>query len=374
LEKQNTISGHIIQFCRFLRAHKFNLGPAEESLSLEALSTLSLSKASYFKNCLRSTLVKNKVQLDLFDDLYLRYWAEIRRAENAKQKEVPEKKDLAKPPAKAPSLQVIKNWLYSNHHKDKLEIASHDTFESSSLQDFSALTKTNVSEALRYTRQIAKKLSNRKSTRYVASKKKEQVDLHRIIRSNLFKSDELVYLRYRKRKIGKLKIVLICDVSRSMEVYSKFLIQFIYGLNQASTRIETFVFSTRLERITSQLKEADFKKVLAQLPDSFYAWSGGTKIGASLQEFAENHASYLLDRKTKVMILSDGWDTGDEQVVDAAMSTIKRKCKKVIWLNPLAGNANFKAETACLKAALPYVDIFHAANSVDDLRELLKLL
>jgi len=168
--------------------------------------------------------------------------------------------------------------------------------------------------------------------------------------------------------------VLICDVSRSMELYSKFLIQFMYGLNQAKTKLETFVFSTRLERVTKSLAHYDFSTVLDQLKNSFDQWSGGTRIGSSLLEFSEKYAGQLLDQKTKLIILSDGWDTGEPDLVRAAMQEMSKKCSKIIWLNPLAGNPNFKAETACLKAALPFVDIFQSANSVEDLGSLVKKL
>jgi uncharacterized protein with von Willebrand factor type A (vWA) domain len=148
----------------------------------------------------------------------------------------------------------------------------------------------------------------------------------------------------------------------------------MYGLNQATTKIETFVFSTKLERISKRLQHYDFVTVLDELKESFEQWSGGTKIGTSLLNFSDNYASKLLDSKTKVIILSDGWDTGDAELVTEAMKAIKRKCSKIIWLNPLAGNPAFKPETACLKAALPFVDEFQAANNIHDLKELIKKL
>ncbi|GLR17924.1 vWA domain-containing protein [Portibacter lacus] len=365
MEKQNTISAYVIQFCRFLRNKGFTIGPLEQSQALQALEVIPYGDPAYFKGALRSTLTKNKAQLDKFDDLYLQYWAEVKRGENSKQKEVPEEKEKPKP--QESGVEVLKKWLNGNKENDEVTVASYDAKQKFTDKDFSNFAKDDVSETLRHARLVVKKWSNKKGQRSVDVKMPIQLDLRKVMRANFGKGDEIIYLKYKKRKIEKLKLVLICDVSKSMELYSKFLIQFMYGLNQASTKIETFVFSTRLERITNSLSHYDFPTVLNALKESFDEWSGGTKIGAALEDFAINYGSQLLDHKTKVVVLSDGWDTGEPEVVARAMNIISRKSGKIIWLNPLAANPNFKPDVACLKAAWPYIDVFQAANSVEDL-------
>ncbi len=374
MEKQNTISAHLIQFCRFLRLNEFSIGPLEELLALEALKVISFNDRIYFKNALRSTLVKNKSQLDRFDNLYMQYWNEIDKAENSKLKDKAEEKETPEKPNKKPSLRIIKNWLYGNKEEEKIDIASYSAEDAFTDQDFSSFSKDDLTDALRHTSHLVKNLSNRKGRRNITSKRKDNLDFRKLIRKNISRSNELIQLSYKKRKIEKLKLVLICDVSRSMEMYSKFLIQFMYGLNQASTKIETFVFSTRIERITKSLSSQDFSIVLKELKDSFDQWSGGTKIGSSLLSFVDHYADMVLDQKTKVIILSDGWDTGEPEMVAEAMAIIQKKCAKIIWLNPLAANPNFSPDVLCLKAAWPYINVFQAANSVESLGKLVQNL
>ena len=373
MKKQNTISAHVIQFCRFLRFNKFNLGPLEEMQALEALQVIPYTSAAYFKNALKSTLVKNKSQLDRFDDLYLQYWSEVKDAENAKQKQVEEEKQKPEQAKKAPPIHVLRKWLNGNREEEEIEMASYSAEQVFTEQDFSTFSQEDLSQALRYTNLLVKKLSNKKGRRNIPTKRYVDVDLRKIIRKNI-NSEEIINLSFKKKKIEKLRLVLICDVSRSMELYSRFLIQFMYGLNQASTNMETFVFSTRLERITKSLKNHDFSTVLEDVKNSFDQWSGGTKIGSSLLDFSTNYGAQLLDQKTKVIILSDGWDTDEPDLVAEAMSRIKRKCSKIIWLNPLASNPNFTPEVACLQAAMPYIDIFQAANTIESLEKLVRTL
>lgn len=374
MKRQRTISAHVIQFCRFLRKHDFYLGPQEEMVALKALKFIPYHKARFFKTALSAALCKNKNNLDRFDELYLQYWNEVRRADNSKLKDVEEKQNTPERNPQESGVQVIRKWLNYHKEEDEIEVSSYDIGEVFRDQDFSSFKKDDLSEVLRHSEAIVKKLTNKKGRRFMTSNRQGNIDLRKVMRSNIARSDEFIQLTYRKKKIEKLSLLLICDVSRSMELYAKFLIQFMYGLSQANTRLETFVFSTSLERVTKSLRQYDFEAVLAQLKTSFDQWSGGTRIGYSLSEFMEKYATQFLDYKTKVIILSDGWDTGEAELVSVAMKELSDKCSKIIWLNPLAGNPMFKPETACLKAALPYVDVFQAANSVRDLRSLVKKL
>ena len=139
----------------------------------------------------------------------------------------------------------------------------------------------------------------------------------------------------------KLKLVLLCDVSKSMDLYSRFFVHLIYAFQHAYDRIETFVFSTALHRVTEILDNQEFDKAFDTISERVPHWSGGTTIGSCLNDFTKEFEYSLLDRKTIVFILSDGWDTGEPGVMKDAMQTIYKKTRKVIWLNPLAGSPNF---------------------------------
>jgi hypothetical protein len=142
----------------------------------------------------------------------------------------------------------------------------------------------------------------------------------------------------------------------------------MYGFQRVVDRVETFVFSTSLQRITNQLNKNSFEHTLEELSLSVAGWSGGTRIGASLQTFVEDYGRRLLSRKTLVLIMSDGWDTGEPEVMEAAMAAIQKKAAKVIWINPLAGSPGYEPTVRGLQAALPYIDEFVAAYDVESLR------
>jgi len=174
----------------------------------------------------------------------------------------------------------------------------------------------------------------------------------------------------RRRKVRKAKVVLPCDVSGSMDIYSRFLVQFIYALQGMLGRVESFLFSTSLTRVTDTLDRRDIRQALLETSRRVPDWSGGTKIGASLQSFNETYGRRLVDPRTIVVICSDGWDTGDLDVLVSAMRTLRERAGKVIWLNPLLGSPGYEPVTQGMSAALPFVDVFASAHNIRSLREL----
>src|SRR3989442_994288 len=169
-----------------------------------------------------------------------------------------------------------------------------------------------------------------------------QMDLRRTIRHSLRRGGEIVDLFYRRRKIRKTRVVLLADVSGSMDLYSRFLIQFIFALQHTLGQVETMVFSTTLTRVTDALSEADLRQALEQVAKEVPDWSGGTKIGHSLLTFLMRHGGTLLTPRTVVLIISDGWDTGDIDVLTDAMKEIRSRAGRVIWLNPLLGSPGYE--------------------------------
>jgi uncharacterized protein with von Willebrand factor type A (vWA) domain len=179
---------------------------------------------------------------------------------------------------------------------------------------------------------------------------------------------EIIELRRRARRRRKVRLVLLCDVSGSMDLYSRFLLQFLYALQNVFGRVETFTFATRLTRVSDLLRGPSYKGALRRLTE-VRDWSGGTRIGESIREFNQTWGR-LVDRRTIVLVLSDGWDTGEPETLANEMLAIKRKAGRLIWLNPLLGNPSYEPLTRGMAAALPLVDHFAAAHSLASLREL----
>jgi uncharacterized protein with von Willebrand factor type A (vWA) domain len=235
-------------------------------------------------------------------------------------------------------------------------------------QDFSTFPADQLDELARLTILIARRLARRISRRRRPTRRRGVVDLRRTVRANLTRG-ELIELKRKERKRRKVRLVLLCDISGSMDLYSRFLLQFLYALQNVFGRVETFTFSTRLTRVTEHLKGRPYRQVLRRLSE-VRDWSGGTRIGESLADFTREWGSRLLDRYTIVLILSDGWDTGDPDVLAGELLKIKRRAGRLIWLNPLLGNPAYQPLTRGMAAALPVLDHFAPAHNLQSLYEL----
>lgn len=374
IQRHTSLSANIIAFCRYLRSKDFNVGISEEKDALSALLYLPLDKPEIMKLVLKSTLVKNLYQLELFDKLYTDYWKEVEKAIDSKLTEgqTPEKQQTKPKNNQPQSLLMLKNWLYGNKNTEATEIATYDDSEALSKKDFALFTKEEIQEVSKIIQLLAKTLAVNLTRRKKNTKKTKQLDIRRTMYLNKYYQGEVLRLAYSEPKPKKLRLVLICDVSKSMDLYSRFLIQFMYAFQSAYQQLETFVFSTSLQHITDHLQRKSIHQTLQELSDEVPQWSGGTKIGHSFHTFFERYGERMLDRKTTVLIVSDGWDTGEISLLAESMKEIHKKARNVIWLNPLAGNPNYQPNTEGMIAALPYIDIFAPVHNLDSLRDLLK--
>lgn len=248
-----------------------------------------------------------------------------------------------------------------------VEVPSLSDREALMDQDFSTFPAEQLDEVARLTVQIARRLARRVSRRRKPTRRGGVIDLRRSMRANLMKG-EIIELRRRARRRRKVRLVLLCDVSGSMDLYSRFLLQFLYALQNVFGRVETFTFATRLTRVSDLLRGPSYKAALRRLTE-VRDWSGGTRIGESVREFNQTWGR-LVDRRTIVLLLSDGWDTGEPDVLAEEMLALKRRAARVIWLNPLLGNPSYEPLTRGMAAALPLVDHFAAAHNLASLREL----
>ncbi|MEQ8705137.1 MAG: VWA domain-containing protein [Phaeodactylibacter sp.] len=371
IQRQTSLSANVVAFCRFLRQKGFTIGPGEEADALRAMSTLGpFDTPDQLQLCLRSALARTYAQLRIFDELYTQYWRELEKAVDSKVKHARDKKEQKSRKSGTPGLQSIKSWLQGNTTTEEAEMATYSTQEVLSRKDFSLLAEEELSEMSAMIHRIARTLALRESRRRKASNKPLQLDLRRTLRQNMRRGGELLELAHFKPARHKKQIVLLCDVSKSMDLYSRFLLQFVYAFQSNYRRIEAFAFSTQLYRVTPALRQRDFKSALEEVAVQVSGWSGGTKIGASLHRFYSRYGSRLLNRQTVVIIMSDGWDTGDTEQLESSMRRIHRKAAKVIWLNPLAGSTRYEPKTQGMQAAMPFIDIFAPGHSVESLRQL----
>jgi uncharacterized protein with von Willebrand factor type A (vWA) domain len=371
ITRQTSLSKNIVRFCMFLRQKGFNAGVEEEVVALRALQYIDFSSNEIFLLMLKSILCRSKSQLDEFDDLFHEYWKELDTAVNAKKKD---NANVRKPSPQEASFKSLKAWLHGNRQDDTEETAAYSLHKNLSQRDFSAVPEDQVDELMQIIKALSKRLAAITSRRYKPSHKISMPDLRQTLRKNMRWGGELLDIVHRKPKRNRVKLVVLCDVSRSMELYTVFLIQFIYAFQQVYNRMETFVFSTSLTRITPLLKQKNFREALHLLGSENSGWAGGTRIGESLDAFVKDYTKKMVDSKTIVIILSDGWDTGNIDTLKKNMEHIHNKSKKLIWLNPLAGYSAYRPDVAGMKAAMPYIDAFAPVHNAESLRRLVRLL
>ena len=379
LALRGEISANLTGFCRLLREAGVGVGPGEQVDALRALEAIDIGRPSQFRTALRTALAKSPDEHDLFDQMYDRYWLVWERANELnrqmKEKTVETTRSVTEPAtASRPATVTISDWLKdSDPIEGEEEAAGYSPFEVTSHRDFRGFTTDELPEIIKLINELSRFLATRFSRRYQQSRRRGKLDLRRTLRLSLGRGGDLIDLAYSRRRLQKLKLVLVCDVSKSMDLYSRFLIQFIYGFQNAYRRIESFAFSTSLHHISPLLKTDSIGEVLAQVSRSLPDWSGGTQIGRCLRQFADDYGQ-LVDRNTIVLIISDGWDTGEIDLLESAMEQIQRRCRGLIWLNPLMGHPKYAPTCRGMQAAMPYVDLLASAHNVDSLRRLTRQL
>ena len=367
----------VLRFGQMLRAAGLPLTITELMDGVRALGAVDLMDRQDVYLALRTTLVARHEEFPIFDrcfDTYWRFQAEegqgLDGLTTPASPAIPEEhagSDGGEAAQKKVSV-ALEGWEEEGEDDgEPLEVPGVSEKEILMDQDFSTFPVEDLDEVARLTILIAKRLARRISRRKRPTRRGGVIDMRRSIRANLMKG-EIIELRRRQRRRRKVRLVLLCDVSGSMDLYSRFLLQFLYALQNVFGRVETFTFSTRLTRVTEHLKGASYRQALARLTE-VRDFSGGTRIGESLLEFNARWG-HLVDRHTIVLLLSDGWDTGEPEVLANEMLAIKRKAGRLIWLNPLLGNPSYEPLTRGMAAALPLVDHFAAAHNLASLRDL----
>jgi hypothetical protein len=367
----------VLRFGQMLRAAGLPLTITELMDGVRALEAVDLLDRQDVYLALRTTLVARHEEFPAFDrcfDAFWRFQAEegqgLDGLTTPTEPAIPEEHAGGNSPEAAQKRVsvALEGWEeQGDDDGEPLEVPRVSDKEILMDQDFSAFPAEDLDEVARLTILIAKRLARRISRRKRPTRRGGVIDMRRSMRANLMKG-EIIELRRRERRRRKVRLVLLCDVSGSMDLYSRFLLQFLYALQNVFGRVETFTFSTRLTRVTEHLKGASYRQALARLTE-VRDFSGGTRIGESLQEFNARWGN-LVDRHTIVLMLSDGWDTGEPDVLANELLAIKRKAGRLIWLNPLLGNPSYEPLTRGMAAALPLVDHFAAAHNLASLRDL----
>ena len=367
---------NIIDFCRLLRDREMLVTPSEVIDAIKTADAVDIADRQEFKTALRSVLTARPEDIPIHDTSFDEFWrGRLPDLMEERGEEGIASQDDQAAGEEMPQPQVAEgDEAEADEDEEGMDMPLYSPVEVLAGRDFSTFVPDEMQEIARAIMIVARRLATRESRRYRSTQRGHAIDLRRTMRRNIKYGGTVVELARKKRKIRKPRIVLICDVSRSMDTYSKFLLQFIYALQNTLGRVESFVFSTRLTRVTDYFKSNDIYTALDRIAREVPDWSGGTRIGESLKTFNAEWALRVVNSHTIVLIMSDGLDTGDASVLENEMEQIQRRAARVIWLNPLLGNEDYRPLARGMSAALPHVNLFASAHNLASLQALGKAL
>jgi uncharacterized protein with von Willebrand factor type A (vWA) domain len=364
-------------FARLLHDAGMEAGPRRLTDATRALVHIDLKQQLDFRNALRSVFVSRKEDIPVFEAAFDIFWAppDPRASAGAmpgRSRALPMAPERAKAWANALGL----NRSQMNREQDPTAVPSSSSgYSAEELlrhKDFDQMTWDETEQVRRLLEQAPWRVAERK-TRRLRPARSGRIDLRRSARHAIRSSGELMKLFHRRPRVRRRPLVLICDVSGSMERYSRLLMIFAHAIARRED-LEAFVFSTRLTRITRLLRYRDLDRALESVSKGVHDFSGGTRIGDALADFNRRWARRVLGHGAVVIIVSDGWDRGDPARLTAELIHLRRSAHRLIWLNPLLGSEGYQPLTRGMAAALPHCDDFLAAHNVKALEDLGRLL
>jgi uncharacterized protein with von Willebrand factor type A (vWA) domain len=384
-----------LAFARLLRRAGVKTTTGQAMDFVRAIEHIDISRREEFREAARACLVTHKDDLPVFDRLFDLYWrAKPEYTDGLLQQPdpddlielAPEEGEEAEETegsriegARGRRLDAIEAIEEAEEGEGRETESLADAFSYSPAEilrekDFADFTEDELAQIRRFMQQLTWQIGRRRSRRKVASPKGRFIDPRRTMRRSLQSGGVPLTLARRQTKTKPRQLVVICDVSGSMDRYSRILLQFIYAVENGMAKVEAFVFGTRLTRVTRLLKHQDIDEAMRRVAREVQDWSGGTRIGQSLQSFNQEWARRVLRNGAVVLIISDGWDRGDPQLLAQEMARLQRSCYRLIWLNPLLGSPRYEPLTRGMQAALPYIDDFMPIHNFASLEALAKHL
>jgi uncharacterized protein len=364
-------------FARLLHDAGLEAGPRRLTDATRALAFIDLKRQNDFRNALRAVFVSRKEDIPIFEAAFDIFWAPPDPRASAgvipgRSRSLPLSPERSQAWANALGL----NTSQLNRDQDNAEFAARSSGYSAQellrQKDFEEMTWAETEQVRHLLEQAPWRVAERK-TRRLRPSRVGGIDLRRSARHAIRSSGELMTLFRRKPRVRRRPLVLICDVSGSMERYSRLLMIFAHAVARRED-LEAFVFSTRLTRITRLLRQRDVDRALESVSKGVHDFSGGTRIGDALGDFNRRWARRVLGHGAVVIIISDGWDRGDPTHLSAELVHLRRSAHRLIWLNPLLGSEGYEPLTRGMAAALPFCDDFLAAHNVQALEDLGRLL
>ena len=394
------VERNLLRFGRRLRQAGLPIGSGQILDLFDALAAVTLERREDVYAAARASLVTRPEQIPVFDAEFARFWKDLAEqqpllleeylVDNEESVGIPDRaaRERDQGGGQAEAGQASERTMLAIEGTDdagdvgeteEYEVPPEDVLifsarEALRKKDFAQFTPEEVAEARRIIERMDWRLGMRQTRRRERALRGDTIDYRAMLRNALRQGGVPVELRFRRRKEKMRPLVLICDISGSMDRYSRLLLQFVHALETGLEFVEVFVFGTRLTRITRELRKRDVDQAINDVVRAVDDWSGGTRIGEAIKAFNYTWSRRVLRSNATVVIISDGWDRGDPHLLAREMARLQRSCRRLIWLNPLLGAPGYQPLTQGIRAALPYVDYFlpiHNLKSLDALAQLL---
>jgi uncharacterized protein with von Willebrand factor type A (vWA) domain len=359
---------HVVTFGRILREAGLEVGPGRISDALCGLDRVDIGRRDDVYWALRTTLVSNAEDLESFDKAFTAWFL---------RSPSPPRYRSLKPsdPTKALTERMRTDGTgAADRDRDTPTEVGWSAHEVLRRKDFGSMTDEEFARVAKAIADVATTRPLRRSRRLRPHSRGRRLDLRRLARRSLARGGDPIERTFRRRIEVPRKLIVVCDVSGSMEAYTRALLLFLHAAVGSGRGVEVFVFGTRLIRLTDDFRTRDPEQALAGAAERVTDWAGGTRIGASLRTFNDVWGRRALTRGAAVVIVSDGWEREDATLVAQEMDRLRRAAYAVIWVNPLKGSPEYQPLAAGMRAALPYVDRFVAGHNLASLEELAGVL
>jgi uncharacterized protein with von Willebrand factor type A (vWA) domain len=359
---------HVVTFGRVLREVGLEVGPGRVADALRGIAAVDLTRQEDVYFALRQTLVSRHDELELFDRAFNAWFLRAPVLPPVRTAQSPLAQEKI-----GETLSDAAGGEPDDEAGDPLELGAsgHELLRD---KDFAEMTPEEYRRVKRLIAAIAEQRPLRASRRRRPDPRGDRLDMRKLIRQSLRTGGDPVDRPYRARKEVPRKLVVLCDVSGSMDAYARALVLFLHAAVGSGPGVEAFAFGTRLSRLTAELGTRDPESALEKCTEAVTDWGSGTRIGASLKEFNDLYGKRALSRGAVVVIVSDGWERQDPELVGREMARLARAAYAVIWVNPLKGNPEYQPLAGGMRAALPYVDRFLSGHNLRSLEELAAVL
>lgn len=382
-EVSRLVAAKLAAFLRTLRDSGFAVGLQEGRDAASLMAAGYAERPGLLRSAFRHLFSARKADWDRFDGLFDAFWLGKRVRSrsmtigSAKAANSPSLKSLQNTRSEPAAGEAATDQVPSDDGDAPGDRAGEGRMEGASRADnlsevdFRKMADPDqIEQAHQVAARLARTMRTRLTRRDLARRRGYRLDLRRTIHGNISHGGVPITLVRRQRKQKPLRLVMLLDASGSMSMYTGVFLRFIHGVLDEFREAEAFLFHTRLAYVSDAMKEKDPARALDRLAIMAQGAGGGTRIGESLQTFNRWHAARVLHSRSCVMIVSDGYETGDARLLGREMAALAKRCRRIVWLNPMMAWEGYAPEAAGIKAALPHIDLYAPANTLKSLTEL----